>query len=184
LPVKIHRMPIWVEIIAWVSRLILVLLFGLSVWSLAIIWDRRRVFQSAALELRAKLRSRLEKEKNVAVVEAVFKVQLSQDRVVLEKGLTALASLGSNAPYIGLFGTVLGIIQAFGALSTNASGNMNLVMFLIAEALVATAVGLFVAIPALLAFNGFNKKLRVTLAELEAEKDLFVADLERRRHAT
>jgi biopolymer transport protein ExbB len=80
-------------------------------------------------------------------------------RVTLESNLTFLASVGSNAPFIGLFGTVLGIIRAFHDLVGNASGGADVVMAGISEALVATAVGIFVAIPALAAYNGFLRKV-------------------------
>ncbi len=79
-------------------------------------------------------------------------------RVHLERNLTMLASIGSNAPFIGLFGTVLGIIRAFHELSGDLTGGADVVMGAISEALVATAVGIFVAIPALWAYNGFMRK--------------------------
>ena len=69
-----------------------------------------------------------------------------------------MATLGSNAPFIGLFGTVLGIIQAFAVLASTNAGT-HAVMSGISEALVATAIGLFVAIPAVIAYNIFSKKL-------------------------
>ena len=80
-------------------------------------------------------------------------------RVHLERNLTVLASVGSNAPFIGLFGTVLGIIRAFHNLSGDLTGGADVVMGAISEALVATAVGIFVAIPALAAYNGFQRKV-------------------------
>jgi biopolymer transport protein ExbB len=75
--------------------------------------------------------------------------------------LSVLATVGSNAPFIGLFGTVLGIIRAFRDLAANVSGVGSSVMFGISEALVATAVGLLVAIPAVVAYNVFVGKLKV-----------------------
>jgi biopolymer transport protein ExbB/biopolymer transport protein TolQ len=77
----------------------------------------------------------------------------------MERGTTMLGTLGNNAPFIGLFGTVIGVIIAFQNLSSN-QGNaaMGSVMAGIAEALVATAVGLFVAIPAVVAFNVIQKR--------------------------
>jgi biopolymer transport protein ExbB len=76
------------------------------------------------------------------------------------KRLSLLATVGSNAPFIGLFGTVLGIIKAFRDLANNVSGIGNSVMFGISEALVATAVGLLVAIPAVVAYNIFNGRIK------------------------
>jgi biopolymer transport protein ExbB len=77
-----------------------------------------------------------------------------------ERYLIVLGTLGNNAPFIGLFGTVLGIIKAFHDLSSNAQGGAEVVMSGISEALVATAVGLLVAIPAVIAFNYFNRRVR------------------------
>ena len=77
-------------------------------------------------------------------------------RVDIEKNLGLLGTLGNNAPFIGLFGTVLGIIKAFADLSRNQAGGASAVMAGISEALVATAVGLMVAIPAVIAFNYFQ----------------------------
>ena len=74
-------------------------------------------------------------------------------RESLEKNVSFLGTLGSNAPFIGLLGTVIGIIKAFGALSVNIQGGANVVMHDISEALVATAMGLAVAIPAVVAYN-------------------------------
>lgn len=80
-----------------------------------------------------------------------------------ERNLFILGTLGNNAPFIGLFGTVLGIIQAFHDLKTDPTGGVNAVMGSVSEALVATAVGILVAIPAVVAFNVFNRKLRAAL---------------------
>ena len=77
-----------------------------------------------------------------------------------EKRLGVLATVASNAPFIGLFGTVLGIIRAFNDLSGNMNEASNAVMAGIAEALIATAVGLLVAIPAVVAFNAFKAKVK------------------------
>lgn len=77
-----------------------------------------------------------------------------------EKRLNFLATVASNAPFIGLFGTVLGIIRAFKDLSSNMSEASGAVMFGIAEALIATAVGLLVAIPAVIAFNALKSKVK------------------------
>lgn len=79
----------------------------------------------------------------------------------LERGLNFLGTLGNNAPFVGLFGTVLGVIMAFSALGKNGqnTGAMGGVMAAIAEALVATGVGLFVALPAVVAYNVIQKRI-------------------------
>ena len=99
-------------------------------------------------------------------------------RLRLERRLAFLGTVGNNAPFIGLFGTVIGVIQAFEALgkedkvsaaATAAAGMApQQVMAGIAEALVATAIGLFVAIPAVIAYNIFMRKSKAILANTEA----------------
>jgi biopolymer transport protein ExbB len=96
-------------------------------------------------------------------------------RVDMEKNLGLLGTLGNNAPFIGLFGTVLGIIKAFADLSRNSAGGANAVMAGISEALVATAVGLMVAIPAVIAFNYFQAKVRRIAARIDAVAHMVLA---------
>ncbi|MFA6788675.1 MAG: MotA/TolQ/ExbB proton channel family protein [Arcobacteraceae bacterium] len=94
-----------------------------------------------------------------------------QIRIALEKRLGILATFGNNAPFIGLFGTVLGVINAFHALSNGNDFKVNVVMGGISEALVATAAGLFVAIPCVIAYNYFVRKIKMTLLEIEANQE-------------
>lgn len=91
-------------------------------------------------------------------VERKFKVAIGKQQAVLEQGLATLASIASVSPYIGLFGTVWGIMTAFIGLSSAESVSLATVAPGIAEALIATAMGLFAAIPASLAFNHFSAK--------------------------
>lgn len=102
-----------------------------------------------------------------AVEQSMLKVLIAQ-RQRLDRGLVVLGTLGNNAPFIGLFGTVLGIIQAFNDLSHNPEGGVAVVMAGISEALVATAVGLLVAIPAVIAFNGFQRLVKRKVANADA----------------
>lgn len=90
--------------------------------------------------------------------ERILRVGLSRDQGTLEQGLGALASIGSVAPYVGLFGTVWGIMNAFIGLADVDQVTLATVAPGIAEALIATAIGLFAAIPAVLAFNHFTAK--------------------------
>ncbi len=92
---------------------------------------------------------------------------LSDEKRHLEGRLLWLGTLGNNAPFVGLFGTVLGVIKAFHDLAESGAGP-EVVMAGLSEALVATAVGLLVAIPAVLAYNFLQKKLRDLLSETEA----------------
>jgi len=93
-------------------------------------------------------------------VEDLIAGALGRERARYESRLGFLATLASNAPYIGLFGTVLGIIRSFRDLATNMADASSSVMAGIAEALVATAVGLLVAIPAVVAYNAFRGRVK------------------------
>ncbi|ACO02964.1 MAG TPA: flagellar motor protein MotA [Persephonella sp.] len=93
-------------------------------------------------------------------------------KLALEKRLGILATFGNNAPFIGLFGTVLGIIKAFHDLGTSTEFGVRVVMQGISEALVATAMGLFVAIPAVIAYNYFVRKVKTILLTYEQKKNL------------
>ena len=95
----------------------------------------------------------------------------------LERNLAFLGTVGSNAPFIGLFGTVLGIIKAFSSLAGTQAANFKVVMADISEALVATGVGLLVAIPAVVAYNVFNRRVRQTVTNTEALQHLVLAQL-------
>lgn len=97
-----------------------------------------------------------------------------RSRTKMEKGLTFLGTMGNNAPFIGLFGTVLGIIKAFEDLSLNPAGGPAVVMAGISEALIATAVGLFVAIPAVIAFNWFGRIVNQKMSNAEAVQNLMM----------
>jgi biopolymer transport protein ExbB len=109
-----------------------------------------------------------------AMSEAMASVK-SRLRLDLERNLGVLGTLGNNAPFIGLFGTVLGIIKAFADLSHNQTGGAAAVMSGISAALVATAVGLMVAIPAVIAFNYFQGKVRASLGRVDAMAHLILS---------
>lgn len=91
-------------------------------------------------------------------VERKLRVGLGRQQQQLESGIATLASIGSVAPYVGLFGTVWGIMNAFLGLSQTEQATLASVAPGIAEALIATAMGLFAAIPAVLAYNHFTNK--------------------------
>lgn len=95
----------------------------------------------------------------VEAVERQLEMAGAMTSAEMKKGLGALATIGSTAPFIGLFGTVMGILNAFQGIATSGSGGLASVAGGIAEALVTTALGLFVAIPALMAFNYFTGSL-------------------------
>ena len=93
---------------------------------------------------------------------------IDQEAARVEHGLTVLASAGSAAPYIGLFGTVWGIYHALVAIGLSGQGTLDKVSGPVGEALIMTAVGLAVAIPAVLAFNAFSRRNRIWLARFDA----------------
>jgi biopolymer transport protein ExbB len=106
-------------------------------------------------------------DRGPASVEEAMAAESSRLRLLQDKYLAYLGTLGNNAPFVGLFGTVLGIIKAFHDLSLNAQGGASVVMAGISEALVATAVGLFVAIPAVVAYNYFLREVKKNLTGAE-----------------
>lgn len=97
------------------------------------------------------------------------------EKLKMERGLAFLATVGSNAPFLGLFGTVLGIIQAFHDLAQSTDEASSAVMAGISEALVATAVGLLVAIPAVVLYNAFSRWVKNRLGRSESLADLVLA---------
>jgi len=102
-------------------------------------------------------------------------------RYQLERRLWVLGTLGNNAPFVGLFGTVLGVIRAFADLAGNAGAGPEVVMAGLSEALVATAVGLLVAIPAVMAYNYFMKRAGEYLADTDALSRLLLAVLKEKK---
>ena len=118
---------------------------------------------------------------NAAAFEAALGTVRPSEKLRLEKNLSFLGTLGANAPFIGLFGTVLGIMKAFNDLAKSgmAAGGENSasIMAGISEALVATAVGLLVAIPAVVAYNLFQRGVKRQLGEAEAMANATVAIL-------
>jgi biopolymer transport protein ExbB len=177
------------------SAWVLLLLFGLSVASVAIMLERGWVFfrtpfhensfvakldqllrqghwtqavslcrGSRALEPQVPLAGLLHLDLGKDAVQEAMEGERIRLSLLLEKRLNFLGTLGANAPFIGLFGTVLGIIHAFKDLALTENGGGPAVMAGIAEALVATAVGLLVAIPAVVTYNFFHRRLHVILA--------------------
>jgi biopolymer transport protein ExbB len=186
---------------------VLWLLIGLSIISIAIMIERAWFFTTHRIDLtglQERLRRALAKgdvesaRKQVTgdtVEEAVMRAGLGEvgrsvdavgaamsgakasQRMRLERNLAVLGTLGNNAPFIGLFGTVLGIIKAFHDLSGNQAGGVAVVMSGISEALVATAVGLMVAIPAVVGFNFFNRRVRAHIANVDSLAHEVLAEL-------
>jgi biopolymer transport protein ExbB/TolQ len=180
------------------SRWVLWLMLGLSLAAVAVIIDRVWFFMQeraprdrlalAIATLRdkgpaaalAKLTGARSMEAAVAraclthasdgpsAVEEHKAASLEEERLRFEKRIAFLGTLGNNAPFVGLFGTVLGIIRAFHDLAGNTTQGTQAVMSGIAEALVATGVGLLVALPAVATYNAFIRRVETTTGASEA----------------
>ena len=103
---------------------------------------------------------------SLELVASALEDAKAETMIQMKRGIGFLATIGSTAPFIGLFGTVVGIINAFRGIAATGSGGMAVVSGGIAEALVATALGIFVAIPAVVAFNQFTGKLETFQVEM------------------
>ena len=195
------------------ARIVVILLLGMSVYSLWVMIDRFMVFTRArrySLAFVLGLRERMQKkdlegatklakaepqspisrvigealteyhdgmeamraagdELDFDVVDAVNRaIDRVKEREIanLKKGLGGLASISSAAPFIGLFGTVVGIINAFRSMAASGQGGLGAVSAGIAEALFTTAVGLVVAIPAVMAFNYFTNSIEAFVVDM------------------
>ena len=102
------------------------------------------------------------------LITRTLRQEINRVSARLESGLTLLASVGATAPFVGLFGTVWGIYHALIAVSATGTVQIDKVAGPVGEALIMTALGLVVAIPAVLAYNAFVRVNRITLAELDA----------------
>ena len=106
------------------------------------------------------------------LLEQAMREQLQQEQQRMEGGLTILASIGSTAPFVGLFGTVLGIMHAMHEITSSGSTSLDVVAGPIGDALVATAIGIAVAVPAVLAYNFALRRVKIQRSHL----DNFVAN--------
>lgn len=140
-----------------------------------------RIFQAGYQEF-AQLRREpgIAPERVVDGVERALYVAIAEQEERLEKGLTFLATVGSVSPYIGLFGTVWGIMNSFIGLSQVQQATLSTVAPGIAEALIATAIGLFAAIPAVIAYNRFSARAQALVARYYAFGNELQGRLQRR----
>ena len=116
-------------------------------------------------------------------VQRVMRVALSREEEKLERHLAFLATVGSTSPYVGLFGTVWGIMNSFRSLANMSQATLASVAPGISEALVATAMGLFAAIPAVIGYNRFSARVEVLMKRYDAFCDEFSSVLHRAAHA-
>ena len=194
----------WIQFMGLGARFIMLVLLVLSVWSVGIMIDRRRVFNKEIGKVSSAAGKKFIDAKNwpslkawaegnpsfvsgaalsalnagstqAESIDRAVQSYFSDQRLKLEKGLNFLATLAANAAFIGLLGTVMGIIQSFGILSSQQGSAMNAVMFGLAEALLTTAIGIFVAVPAAIAYNHFSQRLRNATLEASSLRDLYVA---------
>jgi len=186
---------------SWIGKAVILILTGLSVYSIAVMIDKFRSYKAArdeslqflplfvknlkdsnfqgALDAARKYKkSHIAKVVSAGLIEydndkaelkdshdLVGAVGRALDRAVsltsaeMKKGTGGLATIGSSAPFIGLFGTVIGIVNAFTGIAQSGSGGLAAVSAGIAEALITTAFGILVAVPAVMAFNYFTTRL-------------------------
>lgn len=119
-------------------------------------------------------------DKGAKVAGELMNAMAMRKQQLLDRGLTVLGTVGSTTPFIGLLGTVLGIIQAFRDLAFDSQSGPSVVMAGIAEALVATATGLLVAIPAVVFFNYFKNRQTQILGNIEQLERTLIAFIEDR----
>jgi biopolymer transport protein ExbB len=159
------------------AQWVLWFLIVLSVLSLALIFERWAYFRKASTALDGKISEALKPlSSNDRLTRGVRLVEglVADARLGAEHRLSWLATIGSNSPFVGLFGTVLGIIKAFHDLSQQGTQGSTVVSSGISEALVATAVGLFVAIPAVVAYNYFQRQVKDMLLRAERTKNMIL----------
>jgi len=149
---------------------------------------RKRIERSPSTEAAVAVAGLDEADRGARSAEEAMRGASALQRIKLERRLAFLGTLGNNAPFIGLFGTVIGVVMAFEALgdqavaagAAEAAANMGApqeVMAAIAEALVATAVGLLVAIPAVAMYNVLQRQARSILANTDALSRVLIAHL-------
>jgi biopolymer transport protein ExbB len=122
-----------------------------------------KYMDSHAIPVQVALRGLAARQKGPAATAEAMHGERVRWRRTADRNLIVLGTLGNNVPFVGLFGTVLGVINAFQHLAVNSAQAEKETLAAIAEALVATALGLLVAIPAVIAFNFFNRKVRVIM---------------------
>lgn len=139
---------------------------------------RARMEQSPSVEAKVVLAGLHQAGRGPRAAAEAMAGATALQRVRLERRLAFLGTLGNNAPFIGLFGTVIGIVQAFEKLGESTAGAGAAVMAAIGEALVATAIGLLVAIPAVAAFNWFQRHIKTVTSRADALSRVLLAHLE------
>lgn len=131
-----------------------------------------RIFQAGFKEYqRVADRAGVSREDVLASIQRSMRIAQNQELEALEKNLSFLATVGSTSPYVGLFGTVWGIMTSLQALGTVSQATIAMVAPGISEALIATAIGLFAAIPAVIAYNRFNNDVNTIANQYQNFQD-------------
>ena len=143
-----------------------------------------RIFEMGFTEYIRTRKSKTNPEMMLASVQRSMKVAVAREEDLLDSHLSLLATIGSISPYIGLFGTVWGIMRSFIALGAVEHASLAMVAPGIAEALIATAMGLFAAIPAVIAYNRYAEKVDRLSSTYENFAQEFATILQRQSHAT
>lgn len=141
-----------------------------------------RIFESGFAEYVRTRKNKSNTEMMLAGVQRSMKVAVAREEDHLDAHLSLLATIGSISPYIGLFGTVWGIMRSFIALGAVEHASLSMVAPGIAEALIATAMGLFAAIPAVIAYNRYAEKVDRLSSTYENFAEEFATILQRQSH--
>ena len=142
-----------------------------------------KIFEAGFAEyVRIHKRGSSNTEMMLAGVQRSMKVALAREEDRLEANLSLLATIGSTSPYVGLFGTVWGIMRSFTALGSVQNASLSMVAPGIAEALIATAMGLFAAIPAVIAYNRYAERVDRITGAYENFAEEFATILQRQSH--
>ncbi|MBF0610157.1 MAG: MotA/TolQ/ExbB proton channel family protein [Magnetococcales bacterium] len=154
----------WWQGADWIVRGVFMVLLFLSILSWAVVFFKSWQLGRALRQTKRERHHLLEQPaREDAASVGHIEQTLRELRLHLEGGLTLLATIGATTPFLGLLGTVWGIIHALRQLGSSNAVSLDLVAGPVAEALIATAVGLFVAIPAVVAYNLLVRRLRVVL---------------------
>lgn len=138
-----------------------------------------KVFETGFAEFARAYKTTTDAAFMMASIQRSMKVVLSREEEKLESNLSLLATIGSISPYVGLFGTVWGIMNSFTALGAVQNASLNMVAPGIAEALIATAMGLFAAIPAVVAYNRYSEQVDRLVSRYENFMEEFTTVLQR-----
>ncbi|MGQ0651984.1 MAG: MotA/TolQ/ExbB proton channel family protein [Betaproteobacteria bacterium] len=158
------------------KAILAVLLMSIATWylivtkALTLLLERRRSerFVDAFWQAPSLAAARHQQRAGADFLTRAMRRAIDEDTARLESGLTVLASVGSTAPFVGLLGTVWGVYHALVSIGLSGQGTLDKVAGPVGEALIMTALGLAVAIPAVLAYNGFVRANRLVLARLDA----------------